>query len=168
MARSRWTLIMSLTGALGAACAEAPPPSRPPPAVSGDFSGSRAFNHLEQLVSIGPRVSGSEGADAARSYLRAELERAGIEVTEQSVELELPGTDRTVAYRNLVGVLPGSSEDLVVLAAPFDSQPFESFRFVGANDGASGAALLLELGRVLTGRPLPYTVWLALSSSARK
>ena len=47
---------------------------------------------------------------------------------------------------------------LIVLAAPYDTRPFESFRFVGANDGGSGAALLLEIARNLTERPLAYTV----------
>ena len=57
--------------------------------------------------------------------------------------------------------MPGESDDLVVLAAPFDSRHFESFTHVGANNGASGAALLLEMARVLSVDPIPYTVWLA-------
>jgi Zn-dependent M28 family amino/carboxypeptidase len=43
----------------------------------------------------------------------------------------------------------------------FDSRHFESFTHVGANNGASGGALLLEMARVLSVDPIPYTVWLA-------
>src|SRR6185436_13466851 len=63
-----------------------------------------------------------------------------------------------LALTHLVATLPGTSPDRVVLIAPYDG-----FSFVGANDGASGAALLLELARTFAGRPLPYTielVWL--------
>jgi hypothetical protein len=59
---------------------------------------------------------------------------------------------------HLVAVLPGASADRIVLVAPYDSGSYDGYSFVGANDGASGAALLLEMARVLAGRSLPYTV----------
>ena len=58
---------------------------------------------------------------------------------------------------NLEAVVPGASPQLFVLTAAYDTRPFESFRFQGANDGASAPALLLELMRVIVARPLPYT-----------
>jgi hypothetical protein len=45
-----------------------------------------------------------------------------------------------------------------VLVAPYDSGQYDGYAFIGANDGASGAALLVELARALSGRSLPYTV----------
>jgi hypothetical protein len=57
-------------------------------------------------------------------------------------------------------VIPGDSPQIFVLAAPYDTRRFESFRFVGANDGASGPALLLELARVIQANPLHYTTWI--------
>jgi hypothetical protein len=60
---------------------------------------------------------------------------------------------------NLVAVVPGASEQLFVLVAPYDTRSFDGFRFVGANDGASAPALLLELARVIQARPLAYTTW---------
>ena len=62
---------------------------------------------------------------------------------------------------NLVALIPGASPQLFVLTAGYDTRPFDSFRFVGANDGASAPALLLELARVITARPLPYTTMIA-------
>ena len=71
------------------------------------------------------------------------------------------GEVEKVSFETILAVMPGESDDLVVLAAPFDSAPFESFTHVGANNGASGAALLLEMARVLSVDPIPYTVWFA-------
>jgi hypothetical protein len=115
-------------------------------------------------VEIGPRVSGTRGAEEARSYIRAQLKAIGLEAKPLSFELDVDGADREVEkvdFENLVAVMPGESEDFVVLAAPFDSRHFESFTHIGANNGASGAALLLEMARVLSVDPIPYTVWLA-------
>lgn len=163
MARLRSILPAALLAAALGGCAEAPvaPPLDPTraPAPHPDFSGEAAFGHLEQLVAIGPRVSGTEGGESARAYLRGQLEGLGLEVLEQAGEVEVEEGE-SVSVTNLVAVVPGASTDLVVLAAPYDSQPFD-FPFVGANDGASGAALLLELARVLAEHPLPYTTWLA-------
>ena len=45
-----------------------------------------------------------------------------------------------------------------MLVAPLDTAPIEGFAFAGANEGASGAAVVLELTRVLAESPLPYTL----------
>lgn len=49
---------------------------------------------------------------------------------------------------------------MIILASHYDSKYFEEFRFVGANDGGSSSAILLELARILSGRnPTGYSVW---------
>jgi Zn-dependent M28 family amino/carboxypeptidase len=63
---------------------------------------------------------------------------------------------------HIVGVLPGASRSSVLLAAHYDTASVEGLRLVGANDGASGPALILELGRVLAQSDNPYTIWLVL------
>lgn len=105
-------------------------------------------------MALGPRAPGSEGAAAARAYLGAELRRLGL----------APSEHGEIA-RNVVAEIPGESSDLLVLMAPYDSQGFEEFRFVGANDGASGAAMLIELARLLALKPLPFTVQLAFTGA---
>jgi hypothetical protein len=60
-----------------------------------------------------------------------------------------------------MGVIEGASSDVVLLAAHYDTADVEAFEFVGANDGASGPAVLLELGRLLSESTFPFTVWLA-------
>jgi hypothetical protein len=155
-----------------AACQPAPPPSPVVEPTLG-FDSQRAWAHLEALTGIGPRLMGSEGAARARAYIRAELEKLGLEVRDQAFTVLrrpnpgwAPGAAEPAGgglppldLHNLGAAIPGASEDLILLIAPYDSQAFASFRFVGANDGASGAAVLLELTRVLAERPLGYTTW---------
>jgi len=153
-----------LTAFSGLACGTpAPPPPQPAPDPS-QFSGERAWEHLERLVEIGPRVSGTPGAEAARSYIRGQLEAIGLEPRPLSFNVQFgvaQGEAGKASFESILAEIPGESADLVVLAAPFDSRYFASFTHVGANNGASGAALLLEMARVLSVHPIPYTVWLA-------
>jgi hypothetical protein len=160
-----WTRITFLLLAVVAlACQNAPAtpaPSAPePPVVPTEFSGDAAFAHLRALEAIGPRVAGTPGAAQARAYLRAEIEKLGLAVGERHFAGP-PGPDGApVELVNLVTEIPGESPERFVLAAPYDTRRFESFRFVGANDGASAPALLLELARVIQAHPLGYTTWI--------
>lgn len=142
------------------ACAS-PPAAPPPPApVATPLAAARAWEHLEALVDIGPRVPGTEGASRALEYARAELEALGIEVEEQGLLVEDRGDGQPIEVRNLVGTIPGASPDLFVLAAALDTRSFDTFEHVGAA-AASGPALLLALASDLVREPLPYTVRLA-------
>jgi hypothetical protein len=162
-------LVVLLAGSVGlggCGTAQAPtsgeavsePPS-PPPADPTRFSAERAFADLRALAEIGPRVSGTDGAEQARVYLRSQLVAGGLEVVEIETLRRIEGVAETT-LRHLSVTLPGASPDRFLLVAPYDTSRFSSFAFAGANDGASGAALLLELARVLKARPLAYTTQL--------
>jgi hypothetical protein len=148
--------------ALGLAACSGPPPEPEPAADdAGDFSGALAWTELEELAEA-PRSLGSDGAAAARELITTRLAASGIAVETLSTTAESKGFG-PLALTHLVAVLPGASADRIVLVAPYDSGSYDGYSFVGANDGASGAALLLEIARALAGRPLPYTmefVWL--------
>lgn len=138
-----------------------PPASYPPqPAAPGEdptqFSGRRAWQHLESLVRIGPRVSGTRRARRARSYLLDQLEAAGVFAEARTHPIEWDGDERDLTH--VVGVIPGDSSETLLLAAHYDTHDFDDIRFVGANDGASGPALLLELARVLALESHPYSI----------
>jgi hypothetical protein len=146
-----------------AACAAAPaePPPPPPAPEEGTapaFSSDQAWEHLRRLTEIGPRASGTEGAAQARAYIRKALEALGLEVVPLSRTLALSDGSE-IGIQSLVAIIPGESPDLFVLVTPYDSRFFDSFEFVGANGASSGAAVLLELARVLSQDPLPYTTW---------
>ena len=69
---------------------------------------------------------------------------------------------------HLVGVLPGTSDDVLVLAAPYDTAAPDPRRPLDGVRSVSGAALVLEVGRALSERPRPFTVWMVfLDGEAR-
>lgn len=127
---------------------------------AGAYDGARAYRDVQVQVGLGPRLPGSDASRRARDYFRSELQRAGWEVT----------TDRWL-YRDveLENVVARRGEGpLVLLAAHYDSRARAdrdasdpSAPVPGANDGASGAALLLELARTLDTARLRNEVWLA-------
>ena len=139
-------------GWLGLGCAEAP--IAPPPAPSR-FSGERAFEHLSQLVALGPRVAGTPQAAAAHAYVRSELEALGFTVDEQAFRWApgpgLPELELTNLWVEQQGAAPG----LFAVVTPIDTNKDAG---PGANEGGSGAALLLELARALHETPLAYSV----------
>jgi len=153
-ARSPW-LVPALVAIAIAACAPAPVAPPPPPADPDAFSPERAWVHLQALAAIGPRVVGSRAAGRARRYIASELEHLGAAVTERSLQVEAGGGSQRL--RHVSGRLSGASTDAILLAAHYDTHPTDDFRFVGANDGGSGVALLLETARVLSRRERHYT-----------
>ena len=144
--------------ALGlAACGGGPTASgvAPEAVVPRSFSEERVWADLEVLAAR-PRIAGTEGAATARRQLRERLQEAGV--ASELVETTAALGDTEIGLTHVRVTLPGASNDRFVLVAPYDSGRYEGFEFVGANDGASGAALLVELARVLAVRELPYTV----------
>jgi hypothetical protein len=138
-------------------CGSPPPEHEHPEAAKPlEFSGSLAWAELEALADA-PRTLGSEGSAAARSLITARLAASHIAVDTLTTTAESKGFG-PLALTHLVATLPGLSPDRIVLVAPYDSGQYDDYSFVGANDGASGAAVLLEVARVLAGRALPYTV----------
>jgi len=139
------------------------PGSGAPPAMhvgrAEAFSPDRAWAHLESLAAIGPRAVGTEGAAAASSYIEGQLVELGLSVKRRTsrIDFESEGYP-TLELVNLEAEIPGDSSDVIVLAAPYDSAYRENFEYLGVNDGASGAAVLLEVARVLVADPLPYTI----------
>jgi Zn-dependent M28 family amino/carboxypeptidase len=120
------------------------------------FDSSRAWEHLRQLVAIGPRPAGSAGIEESRKYIRQQLTAAGVTVTDQAWDDRTPlGPVRLV---NVIGTIPGASKDRIIIAGHYDTKLFREFRFVGANDGGSSAAYLIELARVLKARRNAFTM----------
>jgi Zn-dependent M28 family amino/carboxypeptidase len=120
------------------------------------FDGNRAFEDLRQVVLFGPRPAGSPALEATRQYIKKQLAAAGIQTVEQPFDADTPiGRIHMV---NLIARIPGASPDRIVFAGHYDTKLFREFRFVGANDGGSSTAFLIELGRALKARKNPYTI----------
>jgi Zn-dependent M28 family amino/carboxypeptidase len=124
---------------------------------SSAFDSSKAWEHLRQQVSIGPRPSGTPANLKTRDYIKAQMAALGIKTTEQPFEGATPlGPIKMV---NIIATIPGKSSDRIVLASHFDTKLFRNLRFVGASDGASSTAALIELARVIKARgQVPFTI----------
>ena len=121
------------------------------------FDSTRAWEHLRQQVAIGPRPAGSAGNLKNRAYITRTLAAIGLKTVEQAWEATTPiGPIKMV---NLIATIPGQRPDRIILASHFDTKLFREFRFVGASDGASSTATLLEMARVIKARrQLPFTI----------
>jgi hypothetical protein len=144
--RTRTSLLVCTLAAVG--CLQAAQ-SAPP-----KFNGARAFEDVRQLVAIGPRVAGTPGAQAARDYIRKQLQSVGVAVEEQAFEAATPlGVVKMVNLRARFPAAAGStSQPRLIIGGHYDTKLFKDFTFVGANDGGSSAAFLIELARALKSR----------------
>jgi Zn-dependent M28 family amino/carboxypeptidase len=123
------------------------------------FDSNRAWEHLRQLVAIGPRPAGSAAIEQSRTYIKAQLTALGLTAVEQTWDDQTPvGKVRMVNLRVTIAGAPGAPKDRIVIAGHYDTKLFRQFRFVGANDGGSSAAFLVELARVLKARRNPLTI----------
>jgi len=113
---------------------------------------------LKHLVSYGPRPAGSAALAESRRWIIGQLKQTGAEVEEDSFTASTPVG--AIPMTNLIAKFPGTESKIVMVAGHYDTKLFENFRFVGANDGASSAAFLLELARALQGRKHELTYWL--------
>lgn len=122
------------------------------------FDEARAFKDLERLVALGPRPPGSQSLERAREYITAQLAKAGVEVRRDPFTASTP--IGRIPMVNIVGVLPGISSNVVIIGGHYDTAHLKGMAFVGANDGGSSAAELLELARVLSRHRHVLTYWL--------
>jgi glutaminyl-peptide cyclotransferase len=114
------------------------------------LDGNAAFDHVEKLVSFGPRPPGSPGSALAQAYISKILHSLSLEVEYQDFLASTP--NGPVTMKNLVGKLAGEQPQALILASHYDTLLVSNSVFLGANDGGSSSGLLLELARVLSKR----------------
>lgn len=129
-----------------------------PTTVPGGFDGDRAFADLKRLVTFGPRPSGSRALELARQWITQELQLTGVAVERDPFIAATPLGP--ISMVNLVAKVPGTGSSIVIIAGHYDTKHMASTTFVGANDGGSSAAFLLELARVLARKKHVLTYWL--------
>ncbi len=129
------------------------------------FSGQAAFAHAEAQMKLGPRPTGSPAWRATGEYITAQLKKFGWTAEQQTFQY------RDTEVRNILGRKmnsAGANAPIIILGAHYDTrrradqdkaQP--AAPVPGANDGASGVAVLLELARVLDVKKILQSVWLA-------
>jgi hypothetical protein len=152
-------LVLAVTGTVCGNSGPAAPQDAQAPQAS-PFDSERAWEHLQQIVGIGPRPSGSAGIRQTRAYVTRQLSSYGLTVQEQPFTASTPLGQ--VDMVNLIVRLPGRRPDRILLTGHYDTKLYRDRVFVGANDGGSSAAFLIELARVLQNQPHEFTyelVW---------
>ncbi|HVO77182.1 MAG TPA: M28 family peptidase [Candidatus Bathyarchaeia archaeon] len=145
-------------GALGlCGCAKIAPPQ---------FDGESAFAFLRAQCDLGPRYPGSPGHAAVERYIMDKLTAFGASVSTQPFDA-VPSTGDTLHLVNIIARLRPGASKRILLGAHYDTRPRadrdgeaanRSKPIPGANDGASGVAVLLEIARLLGASEPPLGV----------
>ena len=120
-----------------------------------DFNADSAYVYTQKQVDFGPRVPGTSAHKACGNYLATELKQFGASVIEQEADLKLYNGN-IIRAKNIIGSFQPENKNRVLLCAHWDTRPFADHDsnsanhrtpIDGANDGASGCAVLLEIAR---------------------
>ena len=122
------------------------------------FDGERAYADLERVVGFGPRPAGSEALEELREFMRATLEAEGFDVWEHAFTADTP--IGLIDMVNVVAPIQGTEPGVIVLGNHYETKYYEDITFVGANDGGSTTAWMLEMARVLGPEREGRSVWL--------
>ena len=146
--------ILVLTTACKEKCAPNAPstaPTAPAAPANGAFEAETAYRHALALCALGPRPSGSAAYAAQLDYIERVLIAAGWSVTRDrfSPPPPAPPTLRMINLRARRG--EDAAPRPILLSCHIDTKRIEGF--IGADDGASGAGVLLELARALAQQP---------------
>ncbi|UCD95049.1 MAG: M28 family peptidase [Candidatus Zixiibacteriota bacterium] len=126
------------------------------------FNGERAFDYIEKQVSFGPRIPGTENSQKCREYLIDFFDSLGASVDTMAFMHTDKTTGKEILMINVLASFEGTdTEDpkRYLLAAHYDSRPRAEYDpdstkrqdwIAGANDGASGVAVLMELGNLIS------------------
>jgi glutaminyl-peptide cyclotransferase len=142
-----------------------------PPQAAAPIDGKRAFGYLEQIVAIGPHTAGSPANTRVRKLVADHFTKTGAQVREQPFRAIHPQTGKSLGMVNLIASWQPDNLRRVVIGAHYDTRPHpdqeelpERYKlpFVGANDPASGIALLMEIANHLKDLPTQWGVDLVL------
>ncbi|MBL4771465.1 MAG: M28 family peptidase [Planctomycetes bacterium] len=122
--------------------------------VPATYDGARAWKDMQHIVGLGPRPAGSETLEQLRLFLESELRKINLDPVRQSFENKVPITADTpegkLAFTNLYADLISDQDPdapMIMVATHMDTKFIANF--VGANDGGSSTAAVLELARGL-------------------
>ncbi len=146
------------------------PSYSPPP----EFDGDRAFGYLVRQVEFGPRVPGSDASARCRDFYYRHFQNLNLDVDSQAFIYFDRYSGENISMVNVVASFkPEATPDEkgIVLVAHYDSRPRTDFAsdtllmdkpIDGANDGASGVAVLMEMANLFAAQPPPVLVDLVL------
>lgn len=124
----------------------------------GNFNADSAYRYIERQVAFGPRVPGTEAHEACAEYLVSELKRHGVDTMSVQRGTVTAFNGDVLPITNIIAGFNAPARNRVLLVAHYDTRPWadnessEQLRnqpILGANDGASGVGVILEIARNL-------------------
>lgn len=156
---------------MSAAAANPPQTSddAPPPDKTGGFDGKRAYALVVKQVGFGPHPSGSQAIAKLQDFLQSELKSYGCTVETDDFSADTP--IGRLPMKNIVAKISGEKPGIIILATHYDTarsardprtgEAHPMPNFVGADDGGSSTAVMLELARLVCSKRQRYAVWIA-------
>jgi hypothetical protein len=133
---------------------------------ASSFDGQRAYGYLRQMCALGNRMSGSQGMLRQQELIATHFKQLGIDVEFQRFEGTHPITQKPVPMANIIVRFFPDRGKRILMCAHYDTRPLpdqdpnprlrREGLFVGANDGASGVAVLMELAHHVKSLPERY------------
>lgn len=133
------------------------------------FDENKAFAILKKQCDFGPRPVGTESHERTKGYLVQEMKQYADSVTLQEFNCILHGKQEKLT--NIIGRFGDAGKPAILLCAHWDTRPIADMEkdpskreqpIIGANDGASGVAVLLELARIFKQIPPPIPIMMVL------
>lgn len=123
------------------------------------FDGYRAFSDLVKQVEMGPRYPGSPGQIICRDWLIGQSDMYADTVIVQAFEAYRPDNKQTVDAFNIIARFAPENKKRIMLSTHWDTRPISDMDMFkrnipvpGANDGASGTAVLVEILKQLSSK----------------
>jgi glutaminyl-peptide cyclotransferase len=147
-----------------------PPKAAKPKPLPKDapIDGDKAMATLKMLCDLGPRISDTPAMKKQQDFIKEHFEKLGAKVTRQEFPAKHPKKGPVTLANIIVEFNPDATERILI-GCHYDTRPFPVMDpdlaarevegvFLGANDGASGVALLCELGKVIPSLKCKYGV----------
>lgn len=125
----------------------------------------RCYQYLKNVCALGPRISGTDGMRRQQQLLEEHFTKLGGRVSYQQFDVRHPQQGTRVTMANMIVEWNPESRERIVLCCHYDTRPYPDQdrrrprgTFIGANDGGSGVAVLMELGHHMARLPCRYGV----------
>jgi glutaminyl-peptide cyclotransferase len=139
--------------------ADGPHPSATPARPQNPLDPLRAYRYLEQICALGPRISGSAGMRQQQELLKKHFELLGGKVSLQSFRAHNPLGGPDVPMANLIVQWHPERQERILICTHYETRPLPDRDpnpdrrrdgvFIGANDGGSGVAVMMELAHLM-------------------
>lgn len=167
MKHTLYILLIAMAGIMAVSCSGSSGKKQKKTEVSSnkacpEFMADSAFRYIEEQCAFGPRLLGTKEADQCAEWIKLQFTRMGCSVGEQKTEVTVwDGTK--FPCRNIIASTNLQAQKRIMLCAHWDTRPWADNDpdeanhrkpVLGANDGASGVAVMVEIARLIQQQPL--------------